>query len=505
MDEFNINIRIKELPGSHSTVADSSEAREIIEECSRMLQSGDLKGVERANVLCRIAEAFFKIENSQSALKYWHEAATEFHHLNETVRKARTLIKIGTLYQHTMDFVNAESKYNEAKAIFEKNGDPNGIALCSYKIGDMFLDSGDIHKALEQLLNADSMKEDSDDKDYCILKGDINNKLGEINSKLMNLDDALKYFFEAMQVFNYIDYPEGIIQVMNNIGMIFMREGLFEEAETFFRDGYEHAKNGKSKITELKYLGNLAELQARKGDFSEAYSLLIEAYNLRDQIFSQTLSQKITDIETRHEIERKEKELEIYRLKNIDLENANTTIQLKNEELTSAYKKMELLAQTDPLTGLANRRQCLDRINEEKLRFERNKQPFSFILIDIDYFKKFNDTWGHDFGDMVLVEIAGLLRESTRQLDTSSRWGGEEFLILLPNTTLEGALTLAEKIRTRVEKHKKVIGGKQACVTVSIGVSQFDENCSTIDDCIKKADTALYNGKENGRNRVEHL
>ena len=446
-------------------------------------------------------DAFFDIENFNNALKHWQKAYDIYQASGSLPRAASVLIKIGTLYEATMDFSNAETQFTKAGELFEQSGDPNGIALCSYHIGSMYFNNGDLHKALEFLIKADELKTESEDRPYQILIGDVNNKLGEIHSKLFNFEDALKYFFEAMQVYNYLDHPMGIITVMNNIGEVFMKEGLNEEAETFLKDGYEHAKQSASRMTELKYLINLSELHSQKGQFEEAYSRLIQAYHLRDMIFSQTLSKKITDIEARHEIDKKEKELEIYRLKNIDLQKANDIIKSQNDELQTAYLRMEQLAQTDPLTGLSNRRNIMEKIKLETYRSQRSGEPFSFLLIDIDHFKSINDTYGHDCGDRVLVALAGLLTAHMRKIDVISRWGGEEFLALLPRTDKEGAAKLAEKIRSVVEKATVASCGKKIFVTVTIGVSVFDHSPS-VDQSIKEADEALYEGKKYGRNRV---
>ncbi|HPJ70334.1 MAG TPA: diguanylate cyclase [Candidatus Mcinerneyibacteriales bacterium] len=446
-------------------------------------------------------DAFFDIENFNSALNHWQKAYDIFRETGSLPRAATVLIKIGKLYEATMDFSNAETNFTQAGGLFEQAGDSNGVALCSYHVGSMYFNNGDLHKALEFLLKADELKKESENRLYQILIGDVNNKLGEIHSKLFNFEDALKYFFEAMQVYNYLDYPMGIITVMNNIGEVFMKEGLHEEAETFLKDGYEHAKQSASRMTELKYLVNLSELHSQKGQFEEAYSRLIQAYHLRDMIFSQTLSKKITDIEARHEIDKKEKELEIYRLKNIDLQKANDIIKSQNEELQAAYLRMEQLAQTDPLTGLSNRRNIMEKIKLETYRAQRSGEPFSFLLIDIDHFKSINDTYGHDCGDRVLVSLAAILTKHMRKIDVISRWGGEEFLALLPRTDKEGAANLAEKIRSVVEKAPVASCGEKIFVTVTIGVSVFDRSPSA-DQSIKEADEALYQGKKYGRNKV---
>jgi len=475
--------------------------QKVIEYCNLGLTLPCDKETVIAELYETAGDAFFDIENFNSALKHWQNAYDIYRKSGSLPQAASVLIKIGKLYEATMDFSNAESQFTKAGELFEQVGDPNGIALCSYHIGSMHFNNGDLHQALEHLLKADELKTPSDSRPYQILIGDVNNKLGEIHSKLFNFEDALKYFFEAMQVYNYLDYPMGIITVMNNIGEVFMKEGLHEEAETFLKDGYEHAKQSASRMTELKYLINLSELHSQKGQFEEAYSRLIQAYNLRDMIFSQTLSKKITDIEARHEIDKKEKELEIYRLKNIDLQKANDIIKSQNEELQAAYLRMEQLAQTDPLTGLSNRRNIMEKIKLETYRSQRSGEPFAFLLIDIDHFKSINDTFGHDCGDKVLVALAGLLTTHMRKIDVVSRWGGEEFLALLPRTGKEGATNLAEKIRSAVEETPVVSCGKKVFLTVTIGVSVFDHSPS-VDQSIKAADEALYQGKKYGRNKV---
>ncbi len=161
------------------------------------------------------------------------------------------------------------------------------------------------------------------------------------------------------------------------------------------------------------------------------------------------------------------------------------------------------MARTDYLTGLTNRRGMLRKIKEEKVRYKRSKKPFSLILLDIDDFKKINDKYGHDQGDLVLKKIAETLKNSVREQDTVCRWGGEEFLIFLPETTIEGAKTLADKLRKKVEELEiKLLNKKSIHLTVTLGISVFDDPDKEIESILKEIDLALYKGKEEGKNRV---
>ena len=170
--------------------------------------------------------------------------------------------------------------------------------------------------------------------------------------------------------------------------------------------------------------------------------------------------------------------------------------------LTNAYEQIKTMALTDPLTGLANRRMMMDRIKQEVLRFKRSQKPFALVIGDIDHFKVVNDTHGHDFGDFVLVALARLMTESLRAEDAVSRWGGEEFLFLLPDTDREGAMTAMEKIRKTICESPFQFSNITLSLSMTFGVSVFDGKIKDTEAYLKQADQALYKGKKSGRNRV---
>ena len=177
------------------------------------------------------------------------------------------------------------------------------------------------------------------------------------------------------------------------------------------------------------------------------------------------------------------------------------------EELEASKKELEEMnrrlyekATKDALTGLFNRRKMTDLIEYEYDRSLRTQLPFSIIITDIDHFKNVNDTNGHDCGDQVLEEVAQVLKSMTRKQDQVSRWGGEEFLLLLPDTDTDGALTLAEKIRKKIEQNSCFCGKTEVKITMTFGLSCFGEDKSD-KKVIKEADLALYEGKNSGRNR----
>ena len=171
------------------------------------------------------------------------------------------------------------------------------------------------------------------------------------------------------------------------------------------------------------------------------------------------------------------------------------------QELFKAAVKHEHASKTDEMTGLPNRRAMLAELHREWSRYHRAGHRFSVVLIDLDYFKIINDRYGHDAGDRVLESFSALLKSACRDSDLASRWGGEEFLVLLPDTPLLDALSLAERIRHATELETIIYDGQQVPVTLSAGVSSVTQ-ATDLEDLLKQVDKNLYLSKERGRNRI---
>jgi diguanylate cyclase (GGDEF)-like protein len=177
-------------------------------------------------------------------------------------------------------------------------------------------------------------------------------------------------------------------------------------------------------------------------------------------------------------------------------------IDLQNQ-LRAAKEKHLLLSQTDGLTGILNRRALYEALEKEILRSGREKTPLSLIMLDIDFFKKINDNYGHHAGDAVLKELVRRIQVELRPYDTFGRYGGEEFIILLPGAFMYEVLAVAERIRGSIRGTPFDIAPSSITVTSSFGVAEFDfkENSDAL---VNRADLALYKAKKNGRDRIEN-
>jgi diguanylate cyclase (GGDEF)-like protein/PAS domain S-box-containing protein len=171
-------------------------------------------------------------------------------------------------------------------------------------------------------------------------------------------------------------------------------------------------------------------------------------------------------------------------------------------EIRKMQEELKILSTTDFLTGLYNRRHFLELFEKEFSRALRFDKKISFMMLDLDHFKKINDTYGHHAGDKALVTFSDLTKSLLRKYDILCRFGGEEFAIFCPETSTEEAALVAERIRKEIEKNTILYDGMEIKLTVSIGIAEFIHSDKEVDDIIKRADKALYKAKFSGRNNV---
>ncbi|MZH02330.1 MAG: diguanylate cyclase [Nitrospinae bacterium] len=216
--------------------------------------------------------------------------------------------------------------------------------------------------------------------------------------------------------------------------------------------------------------------------------------NLKDELRTSDLLRK--------ELARDKEELKTLNEKLVEVNRKlEEKIEKKARELEHSNEELKRLSWTDPLTQLLNRRSCEERFKNEIARFERTNESFCIILCDLDHFKSINDTYGHNTGDYVLIEVARILKSNSRKTDMVFRWGGEEFLVLLTGTELKGGIIAGEKIRIKIETTVFEHDQQVLPITMSMGISIYQKG-QLMEECVKKADENLYSAKKAGRNRL---
>ncbi|MCQ4320600.1 sensor domain-containing diguanylate cyclase [Stutzerimonas stutzeri] len=179
-----------------------------------------------------------------------------------------------------------------------------------------------------------------------------------------------------------------------------------------------------------------------------------------------------------------------------------TDVATNRRQLQAANQELQRLSSTDRLTGLFNRGHWEEMLRQDYARHRRYERNAALVMFDIDHFKKINDSYGHQAGDAVIQQTAELVRRCTRDADIAGRYGGEEFVVLLPDTDSRGALTFAERLRQSIEAHEVVHEGRSIRFTVSLGIADLSEPTRGYAQLIERADNALYSSKASGRNQV---
>ncbi|NOZ14063.1 MAG: diguanylate cyclase [Acidobacteria bacterium] len=419
------------------------------------------------------------------------------------------------------------ASFRKSLKISRETGNPQLELISLINVGDVERKQGHIKEALKNFRAALELAKENKNRDYT---GVCLNNIGDAYRSLGMYKKALRNYLEALTIFEELKAKPRISFALANIGQLYALRRQPQKAETYLLKAYRMSKEIQDQNRLKDTTESLYRLYEKQHRYKEALKFRNEFDKIKNKQMSAQAYEKISQLEARHEKEKRQKEIQLLKkeqeIRDERIRHQQVTLTLvviatilalvllmtlyrryklkvkSSKELEKAFQKMEELAGTDQLTGLYNRRSFLERVEIETVRMGRTWKPFSFIMLDIDNFKTINDTFGHECGDTVLKALAKALKNSLRLQDVSARWGGEEFLLLLPDTGIQGAFRLAEKIRRNIESIRVSCNGDTIRFTVSAGVSSYDHP-GAIDSVIRKADEALYLAKKSGKNCVK--
>ena len=337
--------------------------------------------------------------------------------------------------------------------------------------------------------------------------------LKEIRTKVEALEKEIRLQRSILEVIPepfFILDPKGNFLTVNPKGMEILGYPPEEFQQKVFmdvvpledlikvREGFEEMGQGKEVRFRAQMISRLGErISAEFFGVPREGAFFIIMRDLRERIQIQEEFER-----TKKEYVEKIREGDLYAR---ELQVVRDLYREKLKEIENLREEALRLSYTDDLTGIYNHRFFIEQLTREVERHKRYSTPLSLLMIDIDYFKHYNDTNGHLAGDEVLRGIAILIERGVRQTDIVARYGGEEFSAILTNTEREGALEFAERVRKNVSDTRFPNESAQPNkdLTVSVGVATFSSSISTLTDLIREADHALYRAKKGGRNRVE--
>lgn len=358
---------------------------------------------------------------------------------------------------------------------------------------------GQAHMALNDFASARRVFQESYDHSDPYGRRLARLSLGSLSLEVGLLDEAEEHFEESLVTLSPEMRELVRAEALLGLGKVWMRRGEPERALVPISEAIARSSASGSPVEAAAAHQAMSGALAALGRFEEALEHHRAFHELNDRTLRQLSDHRTQILQVQLDVERMRKDREIDRLRNVELARAYADLSHLHQQLKAQAARLELLTRTDDLTGVANRRAFDERLSAEVLRAHRMSHPLSILMLDLDDFKRVNDTYSHAVGDAALRSTAEALLGCTREVDLVARIGGEEFVVLMPETTLQGAELVAKKVLAEVLLRTEQATG--VAISASAGVAAlepFDDGASLL----SRSDANLYEAKRGGKNRV---
>jgi diguanylate cyclase (GGDEF)-like protein len=509
------------------------DAVERYQQALALLAAPEATPAQLATVHRGAGVALADIDAYEEALGHYLQALSASQAAGDTLEAAKTAGNIGNLYNTLGELERSRQYHQHALDGFQAIDFKPGIAGTLVNLGSL---AAKFASSAEEAGRTDEARTENQrlrelNEQALALFTQLGNERGIAYAssnialaldRLGEPEQAIAFHERALELRERIGDRHGVINSRVTLAASLIDLGRLERARTEL----ELASQAHAELDNLGLGLQIAQqrvaLAEAAGDFREALRWQRETTAQHVAMAAQDQATRVAELQARFDSDQQAREIELLRataeVRELELQRQRLILQsgivlgvlllgvfalmvsrLRLGRISA--RKLEQVARTDPLTGLANRRDIIEKIEQERTRSQRSGRPFALVMADIDQFKTINDLHGHGIGDRVLIEVARRLRIRVRGQDCVARWGGEEFLLLLPDTDLHGAAALSEQLRTTVAGTPCEVDGLAIDLSVTLGVCQF-RNGMSLDDCVQVADEALYAGKRAGRNRV---
>ncbi len=433
----------------------------------RMLDEDHLP--ERADALQELGTTNVYLGEYAVALERLLDALRLRERLDDLAGQGEVLNNLGMVFFHRGELDEAARAYEQSAAIRRRIGDEDGLAGCRNNLAKVLTERGDYDAALEHLAAACRGWEDLGERRGL---GMALNNTGIIHERRGDLDIAAHYFEASLALKDADGERHGATESRCHLGRLRARQGALDEAAVLLQRAHDDAVDVGLRQEVARAAEALADLHEQRGDYATALEWHRRFHTAERELFDETSEGRLRGLQVAYQLERAERD-----------------------------------SNTDALTGLPNRRYLDRRLREGLLQARSEGSDLAVALCDVDSFKRINDHLGHAVGDAVLREIAALLRDGTRASDAVGRYGGEEFLLVLPACGSGEAVAVAEQLCRRIREHPWTSIQPELEVTVSVGIAAIGENGEGLavdaEELLGVADRRLYRAKHEGKDRVQ--
>lgn len=466
----------------------------------------EIDDVEGASTsLNNLGNVYSSFGEYATALNNYLESLRLYQEINNSLGISRALNNIGYIYTRLEDWDKALDHLQRALLLKQQIGDKQNEGLVLIHIGNVHEFRRDYANALEFYTRGLRITQDVGDRQN---EASSLNDIGNVYQELGDYQKAVSYYTQSLQIAQEVGIKYYETKALINLGATLIKLNNPQEAVKHLKQAIVISEEIKSNDLIYRAHESLSNAYELMGDLAQSLAHHKEFHRSREQVFSEDSANKVKSIVIQSEVEKSQREAEIYRLKNVELARAYEDLHTVNEEKSELVAQLRQQADAldkqtkeDSLTGLHNRRYLDDQITQEFSRARRFKRDLTVVMADIDSFKSINDKFSHQTGDDVIKIVAKILRDSCRMIDVVARFGGEEFVLLLIETPVHKARLLCEKIRTAIEKYDWTAIDPELRVTISMGLTD-DLALADPQAMLSDADSKLYEAKRAGRNQI---